>query len=70
MNKVCDGWDESARKCKHGFIATTPLCWGQVRPTTTPQCLMDDPPAHLTRDDGLPLGWSLIERQQAEGSDQ
>lgn len=23
-------------------------------------------PAHLTRDDGLPLGWNLIERQPVE----
>lgn len=57
INKQCSQWDDKARRCMSGHIRTSPTCWGAANSKVVPQCLMDDPPQPLIRDDGMPLGW-------------
>ena len=61
----CADYDSAKNTCKAGHIQLMPLCRGVVERgckncghvTNIPQCLKEDPPAHLIREDGLPLGW-------------
>lgn len=61
----CSEYDEGARKCRSGFPRIFPVCRGQDS-DLIPYCMREEPPAHLTRDDGLPLGWP---NRQAEGEE-
>lgn len=57
-NNQCSQWDGS--RCKSGHIRTSLLCRG-VAPGSKPQCLENDPPAHLITESGLPLAAHIRE---------
>lgn len=59
-NKQCRQWDDKARRCMSGHIRTSSLCWGAAS-GATPQCLMDEPPAHLMSESGMPLATHVRE---------
>lgn len=64
----CREFDTETGRCLSGFVARFPICRGvhseAISERLTPHCMRMDPPPHLTRDDGLPIGWP--ERRQAE----
>jgi len=60
----CSQYDERQSKCQSGFPRIHPTCWGGPSachacgaPQSTPMCMHEDPPSHLLRENGLPLGW-------------
>lgn len=61
----CSDYEASTRTCKAGHVQIMPLCSGSIdrgcgkcgHIALLPQCLKEDPPAHLIRDDGMPIGW-------------
>lgn len=63
--KACSDYDAATNSCKAGHVQLMPLCRGAQdhgckncgHINSIPQCLKEDPPAHLIRDDGLPIGW-------------
>lgn len=59
-NKQCSRWDDKARRCMSGHIRTSSLCWGVVS-GPAPQCLLEDPPAQLITESGLPLAAHIRE---------
>lgn len=60
----CVEYDAAAHKCLSGFPVLHSVCRGAPPgcptcgvPGTSPMCMLEDPPKHLTRDDGMPMGW-------------
>ncbi len=60
----CSQYDTTLNRCQSGHVRIHPTCWGGDAGCPTcgtagkpPMCMQDDLPAHLTRDNGLPLGW-------------
>ncbi len=67
--KPCSEYDSENNRCKSGHVQVMPLCRGVAErgcancghSALIPQCLKEDPPEHLIRDDGMPLGWPTKE---------
>lgn len=57
----CSQWDGKSQRCMSGHIRTSSLCWG-VESGATPQCLVDEPPAHLIDESGVPLAVHVTEK--------
>ena len=60
----CSQYEPSANKCQSGFPLIHAVCWGGLngcpacgRSDSSPMCMQEDPPSHLMRADGHPMGW-------------
>jgi hypothetical protein len=62
----CVEYDPLNNRCISGFPVTHTICRGGPAgchacgtPGTMPMCMREDLPAHLMRDDGMPIGWPI-----------
>lgn len=70
--KPCSDYNASTNTCKAGHVQLMPICRGVIESgckncghiSLIPQCLKEDPPAHLIRADGMPLLWPDKEQPQ------
>lgn len=65
--KPCSDYDNTSGTCKAGHVRTHPICRGVVTGCRScgagdvPMCMMDDQPAHLIKENGMPLLWPFQE---------
>lgn len=62
-NTCAAGWITAFSFCSGRGVArlqrsTCQHC-GSIDERNLPHCMRDEPPAHLVRDDGLPIGWPI-----------
>lgn len=62
----CNEYESRTNSCRSGHMQIHPICRGLTHgcPTcgvasTAPICMRDEVPAHLIREDGMPLGWPI-----------
>ncbi|MGJ7474528.1 hypothetical protein ACSFEV_12155 [Pseudomonas fulva] len=62
----CSEYNKAEDRCNSGFPVLHSVCRGMPNgchacgtPHTQPMCMREDLPAHLVREDGMPLGWPV-----------
>jgi hypothetical protein len=74
MSPCCeyDGKASPGQRCRAGHMGTHLLCRGVVHdyPAGAPSCMSENPPPHIFREDGMPLGWpvSMVPDEQKGGA--